>query len=342
VVKWLLLEDLVSPTPGKRSKPTIDIVIPVYNEAGIVEHTHARLCAVIEDLPYSFCICYVNDGSTDGTTQSLDALTAQDERVFIIELSRNFGHQAALTAGLEHSHSGIVITMDGDGQHPPEMIPQMIDLIQQGYDVVQTQRLDEEQRFSLKKWTSATFYRLINVISGTHIEPGTADFRAMSRRAINALLFMPEYHRFLRGMVTWIGFQTVILPYIPGKRSGGRSKYSTRKMVKLAMDALFSFSLVPLYIGVSLGGVMLLLALLEMVYVLSFWVTGRTSSLAPGWSSLMFVILIVGGMLMVLLGFVGIYIGYIFQEVKRRPVYLVMRTSKGGKDGQEKNIHDEH
>jgi glycosyltransferase involved in cell wall biosynthesis len=140
---------------------------------------------------------------------------------------------------------------------------------------------------------------------------------------VDALKAMPEYHRFLRGMVSWIGFSTVILPYKEGKRVSGVSKYSFGKMFRLAMDAIFSFSLVPLYIGLSLGGVLLCLALLEMAYVLSFWVTGQSSTLAPGWSSLMFVILIVGGMLMILLGFVGVYIGYIFQEVKRRPVYLV-------------------
>ena len=162
--------------------------------------------------------------------------------------------------------------------------------------------------------------------------PGTADFRALSRQAVDALKAMPEYHRFLRGMVSWIGFSMVTLPYQPAERISGVSKYSTKKMFRLAMDAIFSFSLVPLYIGLSLGGLLLCLALLEMVYVLSFWVTGSTSNLAPGWSSLMFIILIVGGMLMVLLGFIGVYVGYIFQEVKRRPVYLVKKGIKGTDD----------
>ncbi len=203
---------------------------------------------------------------------------------------------------------------------------------EQGYDVVQTQRVDEAQPASFKKWTSGLFYRLINTISGTQVLPGTADFRALSRQAVDALKAMPEFHRFLRGMVSWIGFSTVILPYQPAERVSGVSKYSPKKMFRLAMDAIFSFSLVPLYIGLSLGGVLLCLALLEMVYVLSFWVRGSTSNLAPGWSSLMFVILIVGGMLMVLLGFIGVYVGYIFQEVKRRPVYLVKKR-EDGEDG---------
>ncbi len=307
-------------------KLRIDLVIPVLNEAGVVEQTHARICAVIAGLPYDFSFYYVDDGSTDSTVASLEALG--DARVNILALSRNFGHQAALTAGMDATQGDIVITMDGDGQHPPEMIPQMIDLVRQGYDIVQTQRVDEAQPASFKKWTSGLFYRLINAISGTRVLPGTADFRALSRQAVDALKAMPEYHRFLRGMVSWIGFSTIILPYQPAQRISGSSKYSFSKMFRLAMDAIFSFSLMPLYIGLSMGGLLLCLALVEMIYVLSFWITGRTSNLAPGWSSLMFVILIVGGILMVLLGFIGVYVGYIFQEVKRRPVYLVKHGDK--------------
>ena len=313
----------MSPEPEKRS---VDLVIPVFNEAGVVEQTHARICAVIQDLPYEFTFYYVDDGSADSTAASLESL--DDPRVKILALSRNFGHQAALTAGIDATKGDIVITMDGDGQHPPEMIPGMIDLVRQGYDVVQTQRVDEAEPASFKKWTSNLFYRLINAISGTRVLPGAADFRALSRQAVDALKAMPEYHRFLRGMVSWIGFSIIILPYKPGERISGISKYSFSKMFRLAMDAIFSFSLMPLYIGLSMGGLLLCLALAEMVYVLSFWVTGRTSTLAPGWSSLMFVILIVGGILMVLLGFIGVYVGYIFQEVKRRPVYLVKKGEK--------------
>jgi glycosyltransferase involved in cell wall biosynthesis len=313
-----------------QKKQSVDLVIPVFNEAGVVEQTHARICAVIESLPYDFIFYYVDDGSTDDTLASLKAL--DDARVQVIELSRNFGHQAALTAGMEASQGDIIITMDGDGQHPPEMIPEMIALVTQGYDVVQTQRADEAQPASFKKWTSGLFYRLINSISGTRVLPGAADFRALSRQAVDALKAMPEYHRFLRGMVSWIGFSVVVLPYQPADRISGVSKYSLGKMFRLAMDAIFSFSLMPLYIGLSMGGLLLCLALAEMVYVLSFWVTGRTSNLAPGWSSLMFVILIVGGILMVLLGLIGVYVGYIFQEVKRRPVYLVKRGEESKDD----------
>ncbi|MCJ7433317.1 MAG: glycosyltransferase family 2 protein [Anaerolineales bacterium] len=308
----------------------VAIVIPIYNEAGVVEQSHAHICAVVDELPYQFTFYYVDDGSNDGAEKSLNILATKDSRVKVITLSRNFGHQAALSAGLDHADGDVVISMDGDGQHPPEMISQMLNLIEQGYDIVQTQRMDEAQPASFKKWTSGLFYRLINLISGTRIIPGTADFRALTRRAVDAIKSMPEYHRFLRGMVAWIGFPMVILPYQPVERISGQSKYSYRKMFDLAMNAIFSFSLVPLYIGLSMGGIFLFLAVLEMIYVLSFWVTGRTSHLEPGWSSLMFVLLIIGGVLMILLGFIGVYVGFIFQEAKRRPVYLIKGEKQNG------------
>jgi glycosyltransferase involved in cell wall biosynthesis len=312
---------------GPQANLAVDIVIPVFNEAGIVEKSYESLSAAIGPSPHSFTLSYVNDGSTDATAASLAGLAARDPRVRVIELSRNFGHQAALTAGIDAAQGDVVITMDCDGQHPPELIPQMLELISSGYDIVQGQRAADAQTTGFKKSTSAAFYRLLNAISGTRVEPGAADFRAMSRQTVDALKSMPEYHRFLRGMISWMGFRSVILPYHESTRLGGRSKYSIAKMLRLAMDALFSFSLAPLYIGLSLGGLFLCLALAEMLYVLSFWVTGRTSGLAAGWSSLMFILLIIGGMLMILLGFVGVYVGYIFQEVKHRPVYLVR---KGG------------
>jgi polyisoprenyl-phosphate glycosyltransferase len=312
------------------NKISVDLVIPVFNEEGVVEHTHKRICDVVDSLAYDVSFIYVDDGSRDGTVDTLRKIADSDPRVTLLRLSRNFGHQAALTAGIDASCSDIVITLDADGQHPPEMIPQMLALVAQGYDIVQTQRMDETQPASFKKWTSGFFYRLINVVSGTQVLPGAADFRAMTRPAVDALKSMPEYHRFLRGMVSWIGYSTVILPYQPEERISGVSKYSLSKMTRLAMDAIFSFSLVPLYLGLSLGGLFFCLAAAEMIYVLSFWVTGRTSNLAPGWSSLMFVILIVGGILMVLLGFIGVYVGYIFQEVKHRPVYLLKGDKNDG------------
>lgn len=306
----------------------VDIVIPVYNEAEVIQRTHAHLRSAIDRLSERFTIYYVDDGSTDKTARVLEGLSRKDSRVKVIELSRNFGHQAALTAGIAAARGNIVITMDADGQHPPELIPRMLDLVRQGYDVVQCQRADSVHGSAFKKWTSGGFYRLLNAFSGTHVMPGAADFRALSRQAVDALRSMPEYHRFLRGMISWMGFSSVILPYTEPRRLAGKSKYSLAKMIRLAMDALFSFSLAPLYIGLSLGGVLLCLALIETIFVLSYWATGRSADLAPGWTSLIFVLLIVGGMLMVLVGFIGVYVGYIFQEVKRRPVFLIQKKKR--------------
>jgi glycosyltransferase involved in cell wall biosynthesis len=310
--------------PAQKSKLSIDLVIPVLNEAGVIEQTFSRICEVINPLPYQFNVFFVDDGSSDTTNESLVVLAHGDPRISILTFSRNFGHQAALTAGLDASKGDFVITLDGDGQHPPEMIPELIHLFEQGYDIVQAQRI-EERAVSFKQVTSAGFYSLMNRLSGTQMIAGAADFRGLSRQAVDALKSMPEYHRFLRGMIAWMGYRSVILPYHEQKRVSGRSKFSFGKMFRLAMDAIFSFSLVPLYVGMSMGGVLLCLAAVQIVYVLSFWFTGRSSELEPGWSSLMAGMLVIGGMVMILLGFIGVYVGYIFQEVKRRPVYLLKK-----------------
>ena len=303
----------------------VDLVIPVYNEAGVVEKTYASICRVIDCLPYKFTLYYVDDGSEDQTVESLAALAEKDRRIVLLEFSRNFGHQAALTAGLDASKGDFVISLDGDGQHPPDMIPQMIELFEKGYEIVQAQRIEEGQGFSFKQMTSAGFYALMNNISGTRMVPGAADFRGLSRQVVDALKSMPEYHRFLRGMISWMGYRSVILPYHETRRIAGKSKYSFGKMFRLAMDAIFSFSLMPLYVGMTLGGILLCLAAGQIIYVLSFWLTGRSAELVPGWSSLMSVMLVIGGMIMILLGFIGVYVGYIFQEVKRRPIYLLKK-----------------
>jgi dolichol-phosphate mannosyltransferase len=284
---------------------------------------HQQLCAAISPLLYAFSIYYVSDGSTDRTNPMLQQLACDDERVNVIELSRNFGHQAALTAGLDATQEDYVISMDGDGQHPPALIPAMLAQAAAGYDLVLTQREDELNGSFFKRSTATLFYRLINRIGDTEILQGGADFRLMSRAVVDGFKQMREYHRFLRGMVSWMGFRSVILPYTPPARLGGKSKYTLKKMLRLATNAIFSFSLVPLYIGLSMGLLLLALALLEMIYVASLWIFGSQQHLAPGWSSLMFVLLVVGGILMILLGFIGIYVGLIFQEVKRRPIYLV-------------------
>ena len=301
----------------------LDIIVPLYNEELGAKSFHLQLARMTASLPFRIKIYYVNDGSTDGTASVLEAIAAQDDRVVIIELSRNFGHQAALSAGLDAAQGDVVVTIDGDGQQPPELIPEMLRLFESGYDVVLAQRCDVQQPAFLKRWASEAFYWLLSLISDTRIIRGCADYRLMSRPVVDALTRMPEYHRFLRGMVGWLGYRAVILPYSEQPRPAGRSKYSFSKQLKLAADAVSSFSLVPLQIGIGLGLCFLMLASLEIGYVLWFWFRGEHHLFVPGWSSLMFAILLVGGVVMVALGIIGSYIGYIFQEVKRRPLYVV-------------------
>lgn len=301
----------------------LSIVIPVFNEIDVLASSHNNLVQVLSSLTYTIEIIYVDDGSRDGTGKLIETIKGGDNRVKGVYLSRNFGHQAALTAGLDKASGDVIISMDCDGQHPPQMIPEMVGLVEQGYDIVQTQRAENQNLPALKKFTSNMFYSIINKISGTYINPGSADFRAMSRQALDALKAMPEYHRFLRGMIAWMGYRTIILPYNEAQRMSGVSKYSLGKMVRLASDAVFSFSLVPLYIGLSVGGAFILLALAQIAYVLFLWAAGMNEKIVPGWSSLMAVLLIASGIIMILLGFIGVYIGYIFQQVKGRPVYLV-------------------
>lgn len=315
----------------------IEIIIPIFNESTVVKSFHLMLTTVVNTLPYQTRITFVNDGSSDSTQLELEQIALDDSRVRIIELSRNFGHQAAISAGLDLADADVVITMDGDGEHPPSLIIDMLKLAESGYDIIVAQRQEGQKASWFKRWTSDTFYQMINSIGDTKITPGAADFRLITRPVLDSLRKFHEYHRFLRGLFAWMGYRSIYLPYTPAERISGKSKYSFRKMAALASNAVFSFSLVPLYAAVALGGVFLLLALIEVIYVLSLWLGGHQGSLEPGWSSLMFVLLLVGGTIMVSLGVIGIYIGYIFQEVKGRPVYLVRRlvesSSRSKRDG---------
>ena len=275
--------------------PSLSIVIPVFNEEQGLRGFHQELTEVIDSLEAEWRLYYIDDGSTDHTLRVLSELARTDGRTTVISLSRNFGHQAALSAGLDHAAGDAVIMMDGDGQHPPALIPEMVRLFQDGYEVVATQRTEMGTSSRFKRWTAAAFYWLVNHIGQTPLIPRAADFRLLSREVVEAIKGMHVYRRFLRGMVARTGFRTVILPYAPSPRIAGTPKHSVRRMLGLALDATFSFSLLPLQLGMALGIFFLLLACVEMIYVLSFWVRGEGETLAPGWSSLMFMILIVGG-----------------------------------------------
>ncbi len=306
--------------------PTIDFVVPLFNEQESLPGFHKLLDELNLPEGYVRRYIYVDDGSVDQTAGLLDQLAASDSRIIVIHLSRNFGHQAALTAGLDASTADLIVSMDGDGQHPPSLVPEMLRLRDAGYDIVQAQRIDDvSSNGPLKRSTSRLFYSLLSFVGEVKLLPGVSDFRLLSRAALDAMKQLPEYHRFIRGMSAWIGFPTVILPYKPGKRLRGDTKYSMRKMLRLASDGLFSFSLVPLRIALLLGGVFLTLAAFEMGYTAYVFLGGHREQLVPGWTSLILVLTVASAIQMILLGILGIYIGMIFREVKGRPVYIVRK-----------------
>jgi glycosyltransferase involved in cell wall biosynthesis len=307
--------------------PSIDFVIPLYNEEESLLGFHKLLDMTALPDSYSRRYIYVNDGSNDGTPRLLDQLAAADSRIHVIHLSRNFGHQAALSAGLDAATADAVISMDGDGQHPPALVSEMLRLHHAGYDVVQAQRLDDAYSASVfKRATSRLFYRLVSVVGEVNLSPGTSDFRLLSRQALEALKALPEYHRFLRGMIVWIGFPNVMLPYKPGARLGGKPKYSLKRMLTLAADGFFSFSMVPLWIGIFLGAVFIGMAGIELAYTAYVEFGGHRDQIVPGWTSLILILTVASAITMILQGILGIYIGMIFKEVKRRPVYLVKKS----------------
>ena len=302
--------------------PTVDLVIPVYNEQDGILAFHRSLEEVQLPTDLSRRYIYVDDGSTDNTPELLEQLAEGDSRLTLIRLSRNFGHQAALTAGLDAAEGDMVISMDGDGQHPPAMIPEMVKLFRAGYDIVQAQRIGIPASGSLfKRLSSRGFYRILSAVGEVQIDEGVSDFRLLSRRALDAIRMLPEYHRFLRGMTVWVGFPAVMLPYTAANRSAGIPKYSIRKMFRLAGDGLFSFSLFPLRIALVLGLLFLVLAAVELGFMARAWMAGE--ALVPGWASIILIMTAGTAINLIILGILGIYIGMIFREVKRRPVYIV-------------------
>lgn len=304
---------------------SVGVVVPVCNESlGLLEF-HRRLMAVLSQLPCQVNVWYVDDGSRDDTNMIIEQLIEDDPRIHLIELSRNFGHQPALTAGLDHAWGDVIITLDGDGQHPPELIPEMLELYKAGNDIVLGQRRTERSARPFKRLATQIFYWLINRIGEVTIVPGAADFRLMSQEAVAALRQLPEYHRFIRGLVSWLGFKQAVLAFDVGPRIAGRPQYSLRKLWELASNAIFSFSTVPLKISVGLGIILLFLSIVEGIYTLLIFFSDRRAELASGWASLMFTVLCIGGVQLVLLGVIGQYLGFIFQEAKQRPVYIIRR-----------------
>jgi dolichol-phosphate mannosyltransferase len=292
------------------------------NEEEVLRETNRRLVTVLERISLNFEIVYVDDGSTDSTPGLLRELQASDSRIRVIRFSRNFGHQIAITAGLEHASGDAVAIIDADLQDPPEVILDFVAKWMDGYDVVYGVRTERDGETAFKLWTARLFYRFIRRLSDTRIPLDTGDFRLMDRRVVDALLSMPERDRFVRGMVSWLGFSQAAVEYRRAPRLAGVTKFSLFKMVKFALDGIFSFSIVPLRLATWTGFAASGLAILGILIVLLDRFLG-VPGLVKGWSSAIIAQLFIGGVQLICIGIIGEYVGRIYGESKHRPLYVV-------------------
>ncbi len=301
----------------------VSVVIPVFNEESNVLALHGQLGHEFEGLPFDFEIIFVDDGSTDGSASAVAALHRRDSRVKLVSLSRNFGHQSALTAGMDHATGDAVIMMDADLQHPPSLIAELLRFWTEGYEVVYTVRERTKEAGPLKRASASLFYKLFRMLSSVDLPANAADFRLLDRKVLDAFGQIRERTRFLRGLTSWVGYRSVAVPYRAPARHSGRSKYSLRRMLRFAIDGLVSFSATPLYAAIYLGLLLALAGLVYFFYVLySRLIIGNA---VPGWTSIIVIVMLIGGVQLSLMGIIGIYIGRIYEEAKRRPLYLVAR-----------------
>jgi len=309
------------------------VVIPVYNEAEVLPALYRRLTNVMEGLGKPYEIVFVNDGSVDDSPKVLAEFRAQDSRVRVVSLSRNFGHQIAITAGLDHSSGQAVVVMDADLQDPPEIIPQLIAQWKVGYDIVFTVRESRRRESVFKRTTAALFYRLLRRLTAPDIPLDAGDFRLMSRRAVEALKPIRERNRFVRGLVGWIGFRHTCVRFVRDARQAGETKYPLRKMIRFALNGLISFSFVPLQLATYLGFAVSLFSFLYIAYAIELKLF--TDRAVQGWASIMVAMLFIGGVQLISLGIMGEYIGRIYDEVKQRPLYVIDELAGFDKAGVE-------
>ena len=308
----------------------VSIVIPAYNEEGNIKAFLERVQNTMIDL-YEYEVIFVNDGSSDNTYQELKKASLTYSWVGFISLSRNFGHQYALKAGLDSCTGDCLVTLDADLQHPPELISKLIEYWESGIDIVYTIRQDDKNLGFIKRKTSKLFYKILNLLGGIELEEGSADFRLIDKKVVT--LFkqnIKEYHLFMRGMVSWVGYSQVAVSYKPEKRFAGSSKYSMKKMVRFAIEGLTSFSTLPLKFAVYLGAIVSSCSFLYCLYVLYGYLF--TSKNVEGWTSMMISILVLSGFQLLSIGLLGIYIGKIFFEVKGRPSYIIDEFHKPNHD----------
>jgi polyisoprenyl-phosphate glycosyltransferase len=307
------------------ARPTVSIVCPMYDEALSLPAFEERLTAVLSGTGQSFEVVCVNDGSRDNTLHLLRAWRARDPRVRVIDLTRNFGKEAALTCGIDHARGEAVIPIDADLQDPPELIPEMLRLWRSGFEVVLPQRVDRSSDGALKRRTAAWFYRLHNRIADAPIPVNVGDFRLLDRQVIDALARLPERRRFMKGLFAWVGFRQATLPYTRAARQHGQTKFSGWRLWNFALDGITSFSTAPLRMWTYIGLAVALLAFLYgLIIIAQVLITGRDM---PGYASLITVVLFLGGVQLIGLGMLGEYVGRLHQEVKQRPIYLVRQDA---------------
>jgi dolichol-phosphate mannosyltransferase len=314
---------------------SISIVVPVFNEEDNIEMFYQEVLKYMAPLPYKLDFLFVDDGSTDMSPFILERLVKNDARVRSIIFARNYGHQRAITCGMDYAEGDAVITMDGDLQHPPELLPKLIEKWKEGFDVVQTIRISTDDISWLKNFTSDLFYKIMNVISNVHVNTGGSDFRLLDKKVIKSFRLFREQARFIRGMVSSLGYKRTQVEFIAPKRFAGISKFSPRKMLHFALDGITAYSKAPLrfafYIGLIFGFLSLSLTL-HVLYIKIF-----TYEAVPGWATISASILLLGGIQLVGMGIIGEYVGRVFEEVKQRPLYLIqadLRHDEAGKEAQ--------
>ncbi|MGJ4751297.1 glycosyltransferase [Leptospira kmetyi] len=311
-------------TVKKKNRKTIDIVIPSFNEAGNVEVLFNRLKNVIPNV-YDYRVIFVDDGSIDGTLEAVEILASKYSQVKFISFSKNFGHQIALKAGLDHSEADCTISLDADLQHPPELIPALLERWEAGDKIVYTKRIDNENVGFFKKTTARLFYKLLNGLSGLDIDQGAADFRLLDRNVVEVLKNFQERNLFIRGMVTGIGFKKSYIEYRPDKRQWGKSKYNLKRMFLFALDGITSFSVKPLHIATIVGIISSLFSGIYAIYAITMFFTSEKT--VSGWTSVLVSVLFMGGVQLIVLGILGEYIGKMFLQTKNRPGYIVEHSN---------------
>ncbi|WP_129714552.1 glycosyltransferase family 2 protein [Pedobacter sp. SYP-B3415] len=305
-------------------KKLVSIVIPSFNESDNIPVLAARIDEVFGDLNYRYELLFVDDGSADASLDVINTLRKTNENVYYLEFSRNFGHQLAVKAGLDHAGGDCVISMDCDLQHPPEVIPDLLSKWEAGYEVVYTVREDDRDLSKRKRGSSSMFYKLLNSLSDIELEAGAADFRLLDKKVVNVFRNFQESEPFLRGLVKWLGFKQYALRYTPAKRFSGKSKYTLKKMMRLALHGVTSFSIKPLYTAVYLGFIFSLASVLYVPYVIYAFYTGVEVS---GWASVIMTIVFFGGLQLIILGIIGIYVGKMFMQSKSRPNYIIRSSA---------------